>query len=313
MISTDPLFSATGTDVVVSATQYDVTNPMENGTYYWRTGTQNELSWSWSSTHSFDLEGGWTPLADIPVAVSSGAALAYEKDYYGPACLIALVGGGGHGCYHYIVSQDTWVESSWTVPYQNVGTALVTHEAAGPAPLNWPGPWAIFGEWSDCPYYHGLHFGWWADTLPDHALPQSLGPGASLAYSVESDRPYLYLIVGESAGTARNNFYRLALPVSEDGGEQAGSVQPASAAARLINGSGKVTVEYELSAPARMKATVFDAVGRQIKVLHSGPQPAGVHQLCWDTEASDHRTCSGAYFIVLNTGDEQVRLKAVVR
>jgi len=46
-----------------------------------------------------------------------------------------------------------------------------------------------------------------------------------------------------------------------------------------------------------VKATVFDAVGRQAKVLHAGPQPAGVRQLCWETETSGHRTSSGAYFV----------------
>jgi hypothetical protein len=311
MISTGPSFTATGTDTVVCATQYDVTNPMSNDTYYWRTGTQNFGIWFWSATHSFTLEGGWTQLADIPVEVSYGGSLAYEKDFYsGEERLLALRGGGSWYCYTYSVAEDTWYE--YTTPIaQNVGTAIVTHEAAGAAPQNWQGPWAIFGGGSDYPYYHYYPSGgWWPDTLM--SLPQSLGPGASLAYSIESDTPYLYLTVGQDGNGPRNNFYRQQLPTSGGGG-QAGSTRLASVPARLINGYGKVTVEYQLSAPARVNAAVFDAAGRLTRVLCSGQQSAGAYRLDWNLDASGGRASPGAYFILLDTGRERFKLKAVVR
>jgi DNA-binding beta-propeller fold protein YncE len=74
-----------------------------------------------------------------------------------------------------------------------------------------------------------------------------------------------------------------------------------------------VVVEYELNAPARVKATVFDAAGRLARVLYSGQQSAGAHRLNWNLDASGGRASPGAYFIVLDTGRERFRLKAVVR
>jgi hypothetical protein len=312
MVSTNPNFTATGLDTVVSATQCDVPNPMDNGTYYWRTGTQNFGIWAWSATHSFTLAGGWTQLASIPMAVSGGGALAYEKDFYSSEeRLLALVGGGHQYYYTYSVAEDTWYE--YTTPIaQNVGTAIVTHEAAGATPLNWQGPWVVFGESSDSLYYHNNSRPAWIPYGPAGEFLLPLGPGASLAYSIESGTPYLYLTVGQDGSGPRNNFYRQELPTSGGGG-QAGSTRPASVPARLINGYGKVTVAYQLSAPARVNATVFDAAGRQARVLCSSQQSAGAHRLDWNLDASGGRASPGAYFILLDTGRERSKLKAVVR
>jgi hypothetical protein len=291
---------------------YEVTEELTNGVYYWQSASRQGATWTASAVHSFTLEGGWTQLEYTPVEVSYGASLAYEKDFYSnDERLLALVGNGSSYYYTYSVAEDTWYEFT-TPKAQGVGSAIVTHEAASSTPPDAPGPWAVFGENSDSLYNLTVKFGWQRFGYAGE-FPQSLGPGASLAYSVESGVHYLYLIVGQDGnGDPRNDFYRQELPGFEGGG-QAVSTHPASAPARLITGPDRVTVEYQLSAPAEVKATVFDAVGRQMGVLFSGPQPAGIHQLCWVIKASDRRTSPGAYFVLLDTGTEQARLKAVVR
>lgn len=288
----------------------EVIEKLRNGVHYWQSASRQGSTWTASAVHSFTLEGGWTQLDSIPMAVSYGGSLAYEKDYYsGKECLLALTGGWYY--YVYFVEGDSWHQFT-TPKAQGVGSAIVAHEAASETPPDMPGPWAIFAQGSDSLWYHNYPSGGWGRFGPAGTFQQALGPGASLAYSIESDIPYLYLTVGEDGNGPRNNFYRQQLPTSGGGG-QATSARPASIPARLISSSGRITVEYQLCAPAQVKATVFDAAGRQVKVLHSGPQPAGAHQLCWDTNTPDHRASSGAYFVLLDTGTEQARLKAVVR
>jgi hypothetical protein len=285
---------------------YEVTEALNNGVYYWQSASRQGATWTASAVHSFTLEGGWTPLADIPMGVSYGASLAYEEDFYsGEQRLLALTGGWYY--YTYSVAGDTWYEFT-TPKAQGVGSAVVTHEAAGPAPENWPYPWVMFGG-SDSLYYHYNSKPEW---IYRDAAPQTLGSGASMAYSIESDTPYLYLTVGEDGNGPRNDFYRLELPASGGGG-QARPTSLTSLRAKLVGGSDKVTVEYQLSAPAQVKATVFDAAGRQVTVLDAGLQSAGIHEVRWETETSDHRTSAGTYFVLLDTGTEQARLKAVVR
>jgi hypothetical protein len=311
-VSTDPSFLDTVIDVVVSTPEHQVTTALPNATYYWRAGVLIGGIWSWSSMHSFSLEGGWTRLDNVPVEVSYGASLAYEKDFYsGDERLLALVGNGSWYYYTYSVTAGTW-DTLTTPKAQGVGSAIVTHEAASATSPAAPGPWAVFGEDSDSLYNLTVKFGWRG--LDDASVfPQSLGPGASLAYSVESGVDYLYLIVGQDGnGDPRNDFYRQELP-SYRGSGQGRATRLAPLPARLISRPGNVTIEYELTAPAQVRATVFDALGRQISVLHAGPQPAGTHQLCWNTAAPDHGACSGAYFVLLDTGTEQARLKVVVK
>jgi len=310
-VSLNPDMSSPAFQDSTNDTCYEVTEKLTNGIYYWQSASRQGATWTSSAVHSFTLEGGWTQLDSIPMEVSDGASLAYEKDFYsGEERLLALVGGSHWYYYTYSVAGDTWYEFT-TPKAQGVGSAIVTHEAASATPPYIPCPWVVFGGF-DSLYYHNNAKPAWIIYDEAGALPQSLGPGASLAYSIESGTPYLYLTVGEDGNGPRNDFYRQELPTSGGGG-QARPTCLASLRARLIGGSDKVTVEYQLSAPAQVKATVFNAAGRQVAVLHTGPQPAGAHQLCWETETSCHRTSAGTYFVLLDTGTEQTRLKAVVK
>jgi hypothetical protein len=308
-VATSQSFATKVIDVYVSPSEYLTTTALANHIYFWRTRDLNGTG-TWSAVHSFTLEGGWTQLANVPVSVTYGASLAYERDFYNDEeCLIAFTAAHQY-LDIYSVAGNSW-NSDITTPYgQSVGSAIVTHEAASSTPPYMPGPWAMLGEYCDTLFYHTNDRPGWERR---GVLPQSLGPGASLAYSIESDIPYLYLIVGQDGnGDPRNDFYRLELPTSGGGG-QAGSKRSASLPARSLCGSKGITVEYQLSAPARVRASVFDAVGSRVGVLNAGEQQPGTHRLSWSRDGEGRKLSAGTYFVLLDMGTEQARLKAVVK
>jgi len=91
-----------------------------------------------------------------------------------------------------------------------------------------------------------------------------------------------------------------------------GSRPRASLVLRELNGAFEVG--YELEAPHRVAAAVFDPCGRRIKVLASERQIPGRHVLRWDgTDGVGVKVARGAYFILLDMGGVHARLKAVVR
>ena len=63
----------------------------------------------------------------------------------------------------------------------------------------------------------------------------------------------------------------------------------------------------------RLRANPHDAVGRLIGALDAGEQQAGVHRLSWKADGTGLKLSPGAYFMLLDMGTEQARLKAVVR
>jgi hypothetical protein len=85
------------------------------------------------------------------------------------------------------------------------------------------------------------------------------------------------------------------------------------AKAHAITGHGGIEVEYQLPAAARVRATVHDAVGRQLGVLDVGSQQPGTHRLSWNQDRGGRKLASGAYFVLLDMGSEKSTLKAVIR
>jgi hypothetical protein len=311
-LSTEPSFLAPLIDEVLSIPEYQMTAELNNGKYYWRSGVCFGGTWSWSSLHSFTLEGGWTQLADIPVDVSYGGSLAYEKDFYsGQECLLALSGDNYQYLNVYYVVGDSWHDDITTPKPHGVGSAIVTHEAASSTPPDLEGPWAMFGEGCDSVYCHANDKTGWPHYFD---LPQSLGAGASLAYSIESGSPYLYLIVGQDEyGDPRNDFYRQELPTYGRSGGQAHSTRSTSLTARPLSASEGITVEYQLSISGRVIASVFDAIGRQISMVDAGSQQPGTHRLGWTHDSEGRRLSAGTYFVLLDMGSEKATLKAVVK
>jgi|WetSurMetagenome_2_1015567.scaffolds.fasta_scaffold827237_2 hypothetical protein len=76
-----------------------------------------------------------------------------------------------------------------------------------------------------------------------------------------------------------------------------------------IPGSGPVA----RPAAACVRATVHDAVGRQLGVLDVGSQQPGTHRLSWNHDRGGRKLASGAYFVLIDMGVEKVTLKAVIR
>jgi hypothetical protein len=85
------------------------------------------------------------------------------------------------------------------------------------------------------------------------------------------------------------------------------------AKAHAITGHGGIEVEYQLPAAVCVRAALHDAIGRQVGVLDAGEQKPGTHRLSWDRDKEGRRLSAGAYFVLLDMGTEQSRLKAVVR
>ena len=85
------------------------------------------------------------------------------------------------------------------------------------------------------------------------------------------------------------------------------------AKAHAVTGHGGIEVEYQLAAAAHVRATLHDAVGRQVGVLDAGIQQSGTHRLSWNHTQEGRRLSAGAYFVLLDMGSGQVRLKSIVR
>jgi len=73
-----------------------------------------------------------------------------------------------------------------------------------------------------------------------------------------------------------------------------------------------VKVEYQLPAAAHVRASLYDALGRRVGTLDAGKQNAGTHRLSWNRDQEGRSLSAGAYFVLLDLGAEQARLKAVV-
>jgi hypothetical protein len=85
------------------------------------------------------------------------------------------------------------------------------------------------------------------------------------------------------------------------------------ARAQIVSRYDDVRVEYQLPAPAHVRVTLHDAVGRQVGMLDAGQQQAGMHRLSWEYGSRGLKLSPGVYFVLLDMGKEQAKLKAVVR
>ena len=319
-VAADPTFGTIEMDVTDSDPEHQVTevNALSNGSYWWRSAALIGGLWSWSNSHSFSINGGWQQLAIIPQSVGAGAAVAYDADILGHQAILALVGGNATGFYGYDMSCSGWVTLESAPLPESLGTSLTTHDATG---ANGYYPWAAFGgsDTSADPYYfdpshspHWLDFSQAnQDSYYSSRFPSRLGAGASMVYGTNRN---LYLIVGsDNSGDPRNNFYRLQPPGLVMDGSQTSVQRNGIVRAHVISRYDDVQVEYQLPVLAHVHATLHDAVGRQVGVLDAGDQQPGIHRLIWDRDSEGRRISAGAYFVLIDMGREQARLKAVVR
>ncbi len=75
----------------------------------------------------------------------------------------------------------------------------------------------------------------------------------------------------------------------------------------------RTTLAFDLPAPARVRAAIYDVSGRLVNLLVDEPLPAGKHQLEWARrDESGRLVSSGIYFLLLEAGTHQSREKVVV-
>jgi len=319
-VSTDPTFSTTVIDTTDSEPEHLVVkrDALSNGSYYWRSAALIGGTWSWSSPHAFAIDGGWQQLAGIPQSVGAGAAVAYDADILGHEAILVLVGGNATGFYGYDISCDGWDTLESAPLPESLGTSLTTHDATG---ANGYYPWAAFGgsDTSADPYYfdpsqspHWVNFYQASqDSCYSSRFPTRLGPGASIVYGTNKN---LYLIVGsDDGGNPRDNFYRLQPPGFLMDGSQTSLQRSEIGRAHVISRYDDVQVEYQLPVSAHVRATLHDAVGRLVGAFDAGQQQAGVHRQSWKCDGRGLKLSPGAYFMLLDMGEEQARLKAVLR
>jgi hypothetical protein len=142
------------------------------------------------------------------------------------------------------------------------------------------------------------------DSTYNTRFPDNIDPGSSMALGADE---MMYLTTGRG-----QRFYDVSVSRFTGGGEQARTVQGGRAEAQAVTVRGGVEVEYQLPAAARVRATLRDVLGRLVSAVDAGNQGAGMHRLGWNSGPDGRKLCAGAYFVLLDMGREQARLKAVV-
>jgi hypothetical protein len=73
------------------------------------------------------------------------------------------------------------------------------------------------------------------------------------------------------------------------------------------------TIEFSLPTTGPVSLIVYDVLGRRVRTLVAGQQPAGTHRIVWDaTNDRGGRIASGVYFYILKTPQGEQRRKMVV-
>ena len=318
-VSTDLYFMNNVIDQVVTTNEYKAATSLSDTTYYWRVATWNGQgggSWTWPIIRNwFVINGGWTQRAMIGDTVGLGAEIAYDDASFNHASIIALSGRYGHQkCFaDYDIGPNTWSPHASPPLYIRTGTSLTTNAervAVGAGVRHIDA--AFFGQDAGtCPYYYVVGADSWAvyDTSPGESLfnshfPDDIDSGSSMVIGADS---MMYLTTGKD-----HRFYRLEPPIALDG-EQTRTAPSGSAKAQLVTVRDGIEVEYQLPTAARVRAVLHDAVGRRVGVLDAGEQKAGMYRLSLSRDQEGRKLSAGAYFVLLDMGSEQARLKAVVR
>jgi len=310
-------FTSNVIDTVVSTAECQSSVELDSGTYYWRVAAWVEGSgggdWEWvPAIRSFYLHPGWDRLPDLDVNARSGAKIAFcDAGAFGHEAIVAMYGGTDKCFAEYCTGGGYWTNLP-DVPEEvnNDGASLTTNAAVG-------GGYRIHAAFdadaeNECPHRYRAHgYNYWdllddddtADIYNTH-FPDDIDAGSSMAIGAD-DMMYL------TTGTGRR-FYGVS--ISRFPGGQQGRVVPGGRAkAQAVTVRNGVEVEYQLPAAAHVRATLHDALGRRVGMLDAGRQNAGVHRLGWNSSPEGRKLSAGAYFVLLDMGTEQARLKAVVK
>lgn len=76
--------------------------------------------------------------------------------------------------------------------------------------------------------------------------------------------------------------------------------------------SGPVSLSYHLPSALNVRISIYDVLGRQIKVIADGRRPAGSHQARWDGRSSEGTAVgAGVYFCRITTEDGRQRTRTL--
>lgn len=310
-VSTDPNFGSNAIDEVVATNQCQSTTQLSDTIYYWRVATWTLGDWSWPiGRYCFRLHPGWDSLPDLDVNARSGAKIAFcDAGAFGHEAIVAMYGGTEKCFAEYCIGGGYWTNLP-DVPEEvnNDGASLTTNAAVG-------GGYRIYAAFdadaeNECPHYYRVTQNDWyvlddddtADIYNTH-FPDDIDAGSSMAIGAD-DMMYL------TTGTGRR-FYGVSIS-RFPGGQQARVVQGGRAKARAVKVRDGVVVEYQLPTAAHVRASLHDALGRMVDLLDAGRQNAGMHRLGWNSSPDGRKLSAGAYFVLLDMGNEQARLKVVV-
>lgn len=75
----------------------------------------------------------------------------------------------------------------------------------------------------------------------------------------------------------------------------------------------QTVLTFDLPEPSLVRASLFDASGRLVRVLADEPLPAGRHQRTWNRrDRGGERVPAGIYFVTFEAGTHQSRQKVVI-
>jgi hypothetical protein len=77
--------------------------------------------------------------------------------------------------------------------------------------------------------------------------------------------------------------------------------------------NAQTRITYSLAAPAEVTLAIYDVLGRYVRTLVRGAQPAGEHSVQWDgTDDGAREVASGVYLLRLSVGDEAQTRKVLL-
>ncbi len=139
------------------------------------------------------------------------------------------------------------------------------------------------------------------------------------ALIVEIDGPRMDAVFLDETGQVRDQFALQKLEPASTPDEGEASTEP-SPSRLMIRATPNpmigedLRIDLALPEPATVQVAVYDASGRELRVVHQGNLPAGRHDLLWDgKDSSGVDVGAGVYFLRLNTGGEEIPVKVVRR
>lgn len=65
------------------------------------------------------------------------------------------------------------------------------------------------------------------------------------------------------------------------------------------------TIAYEIAAPGRVKLSIFNLLGEEVRSFEVNPQSAGAYKLVWDGSSQGRAAATGLYFVRMQSADAQ--------